>query len=263
MPPSACRLFIAAVAFVAALISARPACAEQATGGVYVATLPAGADVWIDGTYVGRSPVFADALPLGHHTLTITKTGWSLRELDVDIGAHETALASVKLLPKSAGTASKGSGAFALRGLPPGAKVSVDGMGLADPLGSTPATPGQHRIAVTTARGRMTRSFTVLPDTTTEVVLHEPPAGAARSAVIAPADDYLPTQAYELEGTKVVVRYASHVVVAHLGESTVRFDGVLVSYAGTAQTIGRKLYLPLELLERLSGDVEPSPSHTR
>jgi hypothetical protein len=262
MPPPVRRsLFSVAVALLA-LLPAHSALAEQATGGVYVATLPAGADVWVDGTYIGRSPVFADALPVGRHTLTLTKTGWGVQEVEVAIGAHATAFSSVKLEPKPA-AAAKLAGSYVLRGLPEGAKVSVDGLPrTGDPLSPAAASAGAHRVAVVTPRGRMTRAFDVLPDTTTEVVLHEPPAGETRSAVIAPAADYLPTDAFVLEGSKVVVRYARHVVIARLGESTVRFDGVLVSYAGAPQTIGRKLYLPLELLERLSGDVRPSPSQS-
>jgi hypothetical protein len=264
MPPPVRRsLFSVAVAFLALLPLGQSARAEQATGGVYVATLPAGADVWIDGTYIGRSPVFADALPVGRHTLTFTKTGWRVQEVEVAIGVHTTAFSSVKLEPKPA-AATKLVGSYVLRGLPEGANVSVDGLlQTGDPLQPAALSVGAHRVAVVTARGRMTRAFDVLPDTTTEVVLHEPPPGEARSAVIAPAADYLPTDAFALEGSKVVVRYARHVVIARLGESTVRFDGVLVSYAGAPQTIGRKLYLPLELLERLSGDVQPSPSHSR
>jgi hypothetical protein len=249
---------------LATLLTARLAGAEQSTGGIYVATLPAGADVWIDGTYVGRSPVFADALPLGHHTLTITKTGWTVREVDVSIDPRETAFATVRLSAKATASSSEPGGWFALRGLPAGAQVSVDGLPVTGDLhNQIAAAAGLHRVAVTTPRGRTTRTFSVMPETTTEVVLHEPPAGdAARSAVIAPADDYLPTDCYEVEGSKVVVRYARHLVVAHLGDTSVRFDGALVSYAGAPQTIGRKLYLPLELLERLSGDVGSAPAHT-
>src|SRR5260370_37931827 len=59
--------------------------AAPSAGGGYVATVPSGADVWIDGTYCGRSPVLLDALAEGRHMLTPTKAGWNVQERRVDI----------------------------------------------------------------------------------------------------------------------------------------------------------------------------------
>ncbi len=53
------------------------------TGSLYVTTLPTGADVWIDGTYVGRSPLVLGGLAGGRHTVGLTKTGWDPLQLDV------------------------------------------------------------------------------------------------------------------------------------------------------------------------------------
>ena len=47
-------------------------------------------------------------------------------------------------------------------------------------------------------------------------------------------------------------------VVAHLGDVTVRFDGVPAVYDGAPETIAGRLYLPLELLKKLTDD--PSKS---
>jgi len=105
--------------------------------------------------------------------------------------------------------------------------------------------------AIATPRGKMTRTFSVLPEMATEVVVQQISSDVARSSVVAPVDEYLPAGSYSIEGKKIVVRYGGHVVVAHLGEATVRFDGAAIAYDGAPETIGRKLYLPLELLERL------------
>ena len=50
---------LAALGSVLALLGVAP------TGGVYVTTLPAGADVWVDGTYLGHSPIVLAAVGAG------------------------------------------------------------------------------------------------------------------------------------------------------------------------------------------------------
>jgi hypothetical protein len=255
-------------AFLAAPAAATPAAgAEQSVGSIFVSTLPAGVDVWIDGTYVGRSPALAGALAVGKHSVTLTKTGWIVRELQIEVKPETTTLSAVELTPKPprAGAA-RATGSYVVRGLPKGAKVLVDGLPpSSDPRVGVAAATGLHRVVLVLPRGRTTRSFEIFPDTTTEVVLHAPDATAPVSAVVAPASDYLPPGVYAVEGTKIVVRYLGHVVVARFGENGVRYDGTLVSYAGAPESIGGKLYLPLELLQRLRSEPkpEPDPSRTR
>ncbi len=235
------------------------AIAEQPSGALYVTTLPAGADVWVDGTYLGRSPIFADALALGSHRVTITKTGWAVQAVDVEVKPGTT-LSSIELTP-AVRARIKATGAFDVRGLPDGAHLLLDGLPIDQKLPKPyKVSAGTHRVSFETTRGRMTRTFTVFPETTTEVVLREPASETARSPVVAPVDNYLPAGSCSIEGKKVVVRYDGHVVIAHLGEHAVRFDNALVEYDGVAQTIGGKLYLPLELLERLA-DADTSRSH--
>jgi hypothetical protein len=100
----------------------------------------------------------------------------------------------------------------------------------------------------------MTMAITIFPDMPTEVVLQEPQTTENRSAVIAPAADYLPVDALTVEGTKIVVRYEGHLVVAHFGDALVRYDGADVAYDGAPASIAGKLYLPLALLEKLTDD---------
>lgn len=234
--------------------------AETSTGGIYVTTLPGAADIWLDGTYVGRSPVLIDGLPVGHHAVTITKTGWTVNEVDVSVDAGTIAMASERLdagpHPRSR---DQGTGALVVRGMPPGATLEIDGA----PLATPPAQPlalaaGSHRLTLLDRHARTSRTISILAQTTTAIVLADAPAASdnvapAGRSVVAPVEQYLPSDAVVLEGTKIVVRYGGHVVVARLGDPRVRFDDGTIVYAGAAEQIDGKLYLPLDLLEKLSG----------
>jgi hypothetical protein len=248
-------LGIATISLAVTAGAASPLRAETPCGGVYVTTLPSGANVWIDGTFVGRAPVLVDALLPGHHALTITKSGWTAQEVDVSINAREILMSSTRLAEAPQPDPGAGPGSMFVRAAPPGATLSLDG-GPAPAQGKTVNLPaGTHQLTVTTSHGRTTRKFVVLPDTTTDVLLEEPhAAGDARSAVVAPAEDYLPTDNFTVLGKKIVVHYGGHVVVAHLGDADVRLDGATVTYDAAPQSIGGKLYLPLELLQKLTGD---------
>jgi hypothetical protein len=220
------------------------------TGSLYVTTLPSAADVWIDGAYVGRSPLILDALGIGHHTVGLTKTGWRPLQLDVSIVAGQTTLSSMRLEQQR--TASR----------PPQGSIAIHGAVLEQALldgiaverskdGTYPASAGTHELAVRTARGRISRSVTVWPQTRTDVVL-QPEVEPARPSVVAPAEDYMPKSAILIEGEKVVVRSGGHEVVAHLGLTTYRIDGKIVDYGQAPTMIGSRLYLPLDLLTMLS-----------
>jgi hypothetical protein len=226
--------------------------AAAAEGGLYVTTLPAGADVWVDGNYVGRSPVFIDALSEGRHHLTLTKTGWSVQESDVDVSPVAVTLRSLQLAP--AARQKPGKGAAALHGLPAGASLEIDGRPAVVAAGGMVSLPaGLHQLTLATPRGPITRSFTIYPETTTELLLRPIALGGEMSPIIAAAVDYLPAEAFAVEGRKVVIRYEGHLVVCRLEETALRFDGKAVAYAGSPTLIGGKLYLPLPLLERLTG----------
>jgi hypothetical protein len=217
-----------------------------------VTTLPSAADVWVDGVYVGRSPVLVDALARGHHAVTLTKSGWVSREADVDVSAGATAMSSLRLdVAHKPGTHQSGSVTF--HGLAPGIRVVIDGEPVArDPRGPVPLSAGMH-VAVMTLEGeKVAHTFTVYPDTTTQIVVHSVAVDRTKSVVVAPAEEFLPDEAYRIEGKKVTVRYGGHFVVARIGELPVRFDGVTVSYDVAPSRIGGKLYLPLALLTRLT-----------
>jgi hypothetical protein len=239
------------------LMLAPAALAEAPSGAVYVTTLPSGADIWVDGTYVGRAPVLVDALEPGHHALTITKTGWVVQEVDVVVPPGAVVMSSTRLAAGPRALAGNASGTIVLRNVPDGAQLALDGLPFSAPIGK-PMTvdAGPHHLTMTLAHNKLTRLINVMPDTATDVVLRAPRSDEeVRSPVVAPAEDYLPTDNFSVEGKKVVVRYAGHVVVAYLGETQMRIDGSPIEYDGAPQSIGGKLYLPLALLEKLSDDM--------
>jgi hypothetical protein len=233
--------------------------AETATGSAYVTTLPSGADIWVDGTYIGRSPVLVDALLPGHHAVTITKTGWVVQEVDVTVGAGTVALSTTRLLAGPKALAGTATGTATIRSAPAGATIAVDGAVIDKAIGrSLSLAAGPHHVALTTPRGKMTIAFVVLPDTATDLVLAEPRSKEAPSAVVAPADDYLPDGSAVVEGKKIVVRYGGHIAVARFGETGVRFDGSVLQFDGAPESIGGRLYLPLALLEKLTTEAAKS-----
>ncbi len=155
-----------------AFAGASVARAEVPTGGIYVTTLPAGAEVWVDGTYAGRSPVFIDGLPAGRHSLTLTKTGWMVREIEFEIGAGQISMSSTRLDPGARATSDKTRGLLLLRGVPRGAKIAIDGLVYAgDAQRPIELSSGAHRVTIEIVRAKTTRAFNILPETTTEVIV--------------------------------------------------------------------------------------------
>jgi hypothetical protein len=235
---------LAALVFGAAvLLGAAP------TGAIFVTSLPNGADVWLDGTYVGRSPVVVDALPVGAHHLTLTRTGWNPEDLAVAIAAAQTQTTSVVLV-RDGKTAETG-GTIVIHATGRLAGVAIDGApALAAKDGTYPASAGAHDLTITTAQGKQTRTVTVYPETRTDVVAgtDAPP----RSVVIAPADDYLAAGDVHLDGPRLVVRHDGHEVIAHLGLTSYTIDRRAVSYDAPPTVIHNRVYLPLELLTMLT-----------
>jgi hypothetical protein len=236
------RLVVAVALFV--LLGAVP------TGSVYVTTLPSGADVWIDGTYAGRSPLVLGGLAAGRHTVSLTKTAWSPLQLEVSVVAGQTTLSSTKLEPARSG-GFKPPGTLALHGVQADAAF-VDGV-VATPSkdGTYPVPAGTHVLELRTPRGRLTRTVTVWPQTRTDVVI-QPDVQPPRPSVVAPAEDYVPRSAIRIAGERVVIRYGGHELVGRLGVTSYRLDGKTVEYAEAPTMIGPRLYLPLDLLTTLS-----------
>lgn len=219
------------------------------TGTIYVTTLPTGADVWLDGTYAGRTPMILDALPAGAHDVSITKTGWTPQDLAVSVVAGQTATSST-VLAHAAGPVHAGNGSIVLHGASPGA-VWLDGQPVKPALdGIVTAPAGTHDVTVRVGGGKMTRSVTVYPEMRTDVVFRE--GVTTRSPVIAPADEYVPATAYRIDGARLVMKYGGHEVIARVGSTSYRIDGRAAAYDAAPTMIAARLYLPLELLTMLT-----------
>jgi hypothetical protein len=224
------------------------------TGSLYITTLPSAADVWIDGTYVGRTPLVLDALASGHHTVGIAKAGWTPQQLDISIVPAQTTLSSVRL-PRAKPELSAAPGSIALHG-PRVDMVLIDGVPARPGKdGTFPATAGGHEVAVRTPAGKTTRLVTVWPQTRTDVVI-QPDADTARPSVIAPADDYFPASAIRIDSERVVIKNGGHTAVGRLGSTTYRVDGRSVEYDSAPTLIGSRLYLPIALLTALGGSTD-------
>jgi TonB family protein len=113
------------------------------TGGIEIATDPLGAQVWVDDTDAGRSPLSLAGVRPGRHAIRVSLPGFSSAELALDVpgGGYAVPL-RFTLQPVSA--------ILQVRSDPDGAAVVIDGQ----PRGTTPIAtislpPGKHRVEMT------------------------------------------------------------------------------------------------------------------
>jgi PEGA domain len=218
-------------------------------GGVYVSSFPSGADVWVDGSYIGRTPVLIDGLRAGKHALTITKTGWRVQEVDQQVTAGVVSTATIQLDPAKS---LHGSGSIALHGLEKSARVSLDGSPWAPWQSEYSVSAGTHHLSVRDSSVRFERLILVYPDQVTHVLLQAPSADA-HSAVVAPLQDYLPQNAAKIAEGRLVIHWGGHTVVGHVGDARFLVDGHDVVYDAPAGFVRGRLYLPLDLILTITG----------
>ncbi len=237
---------------LASIAAAKPV---MDSGGVYLTTLPSGADVWVDGTYVGRTPVLVDGLQSGKHAVTLTKVGFIAAEIEQRVGTSGITTNSVVL--QRNGRAREEPGKVILHGLQPGSAVSLDGLASARPAPSFDAASGLHQIVMHVGKSKLVRTIAVYPGMTTDVVVPPFSPGVAglrsKSVVVAPAEQYLPDGAFRTEHNKVLIDYRGHVVIAHIGQTQFKMDKTTVAFDAPPAFVHGKLYLPLELLLELTG----------
>lgn len=248
------------LAFVAlAAVFSRAAARDAPVGTIYLTTLPSGADTWVDGAYIGRTPVLIDALTIGKHTITAAKTGWLSHELRVSIDS-QTPFQFVDFQLERDPSSPPSNGTLALHAGAPVKTVTVDGAAARLAAGSkVELDPGPHEIVVETTRGRFTRQITIYPDMTTNVILRSGTENADRAIVVAPAANYLSPSEVTLDGKQIGIRRNGHVVTGTLGDREMRIDGEVTTFDTPPALIGGKLFLPLDVYVRIGA----APLRTR
>lgn len=110
------------------------------TGSLYVDSNPRGASIYLDGDYEGETPRRIDFIPVGSHTVRLSKEGYRDYVQQVWIQANQTTTISISLVVEA--TRYK----LSINSNPSGASVFVDGI----PRGITPTytyvTPGYHQV---------------------------------------------------------------------------------------------------------------------
>ncbi|NMB78377.1 MAG: PEGA domain-containing protein [Methanomicrobiales archaeon] len=159
------------------------------TGSIRATTNPEGADVTVDGTKSGTTPVTIADLSAGTHTVTITKGGYADYSTKVTVAGGQTVPLSVTLvrLPVTTATSStqetnaeipiptvsrqSGFGTLNIRSTPEGAAITLDG----DAIGKTPTVvrnveAGTHTVVLNLAGYTPTiEDIAVSPGKTTDV----------------------------------------------------------------------------------------------
>jgi len=222
-------------------------------GGAFVTTLPLGADIWVDGAYVGRTPAFVDLLSVGKHTIVVTRTGWEAQSATIDVAVGQVVQVSLTLA--HAGTnASRDSGELDVRGSPAGGTVLVDGK----KIGVIPATAklssGYHIVTVIGKPDeRSTRDVDVYPDTTTTVSITAGEAGGPANDILEPVSSYIPDQAVTVSGSQITIKYRNNDLRCAVGSRAYTLNGKEGLLSTAPAMLSGKLYLPQSLLLHLSG----------
>jgi serine/threonine protein kinase len=162
------------------------------TGILTVTSTPAGAQVFLDGTDIGTTPVASKAVALGAHTLRVTLSGYNDYSTSIALGATETRTVAATLTKTSVAPS---SAALVITSSPSGARIYLAGKdtGKVTP-GTFAVTPGTHTVKLTkdgytTYQGSVqlttTGTTTTLPVTLVKVAVV--PASATLTVTSAPS----------------------------------------------------------------------------
>lgn len=217
-------------------------------GGLYISSLPSGADVWVDGKYIGRTPLLLDGLREGKHAVTITKSGWKVEEVDQNVTPGVTTSAAIQLQPTKP---LRTTGDIDVHGLDRAARVAIDGGRWQNVQPEYTVRAGMHHLSVREPEAKFERTITVYSGQATHVLFAAP--ADTHSAVVARLTDYFPASAASISHGRVVVRWAGHTAVGRLGDARFVVDRRNVVYDAPAGMVRGRLYLPLGLLLMLSG----------
>jgi hypothetical protein len=118
------------------------------TGSLSLSSSPPGADIFIDGSYRGITPVTLSGLTTGSHTIIISQSGYTDYSTSATIYAEQTRTVSVTLIPSTPVPAHTGS--ITITSSPSGADVYVDGTSYRGitPVTFSGLTTGSHIIRI-------------------------------------------------------------------------------------------------------------------
>jgi hypothetical protein len=253
--------------FIVAAMAALASTIAAAWGSAYVTSLPVGSEIWVDGVYAGHAPVFVDLLVPGPHSITVSRAGWSPKRASFSVAAGQIITVSVALDrpsgPAKLSTLGHERGALAIRGVPPGAVVTVDGIRI--PAASAPPKPiaaGRHLVVVKPKNGnQIVHLVTVYPGTVTVAMFSNTQSVAvdavAQEDVLAPLDKYVPPQNYSTAGNEVVIHYRGVEVECTIGSRTYALNGRSAMLAVPPTLVHGKVYLPLSLLQKITSPKQP------
>ncbi|MBB6098163.1 hypothetical protein HNR42_001588 [Deinobacterium chartae] len=117
------------------------------TGSIRVESSPAGADVYLDGRLIGRTPLNIENVAVGRHDLRVVMSGYSEYRTSVDVGRNSTQTLRATL---SRGSVNQGTGSLSVTSNVDRAEIFLNDRR----AGRVPTTfrnlnPGIYRVRVT------------------------------------------------------------------------------------------------------------------
>lgn len=134
----------------------------QQTGSIKVSSNPSGASVYLDGAFKGTTPIILSNVPVGSHTIKLTKSGYNDASKTVSVSVGKTTFVFESLTAQA--------GTLKISSTPSGADVYVDGVyrGVT-PLSLQGIPVGFHRVVVKKfGYSDVVQYVKVLPDRTVE-----------------------------------------------------------------------------------------------
>jgi len=92
---------------------------SEQTGTISLSSSPSGVSVYLDGKYKGATPLILNGIPIGSHTIKLTKSGYNDFSKTVTVSSGKNSLISESL--------SEQTGIISLSSSPSGASVYLDG----------------------------------------------------------------------------------------------------------------------------------------
>jgi PEGA domain-containing protein/copper amine oxidase-like protein len=236
-------------------------------GGAYLTSLPANASAWLDGVYVGSTPVYVDDVLPGHHTVTLSASGWQPQTAQFDVAVGRIEPVSIVMQRNPGDNTSKGQGALAVAGAPAGSHVFLDGAPLDTPSMPHPTGAGYHIVTLQPPDSKTSRSMRIVdvfPGATTTISF-APPSNTSvvpEDDVLEPVDAAVPGAAIAMAGSDVIIHFKGVEVECTIGSRAYTFNGKQATMSISPALVGGKVYLPRSLLVRIGGPSTAPASST-